>query len=85
MPLKQRFKMHMRLQNGAMYAYDILDDGKVIGSKSEYLDKKKQTMTVTYTLGDKSYTTPSAFMRAYELQKRDAEFDAAAPKDNDHG
>lgn len=82
--LYQQFVMHMRLQGAAIYSYNILDAGKkVIGAKSVTLDKKKKTETTTYALNGREeiFTSRDDFLAAYIQQLRDAEWEAAKPKD----
>lgn len=90
MTLRQRKSGHMRLQGGALYAYDIVDDETVVGSKTVHINKKTNPWkeTATYFLGDVEFKTAAEFRTAYERQKLDAErskeWDAAAPKTGDH-
>jgi hypothetical protein len=78
--LRQRMQMHARLQGGALYIYDILNEaGETVGALSVRLDKKKRTETRTYTLGDRELTSADDFRRAYQQKLNDDEFDAAAP------
>lgn len=77
--------MHARLQGGALYVYDILDGDKVIGSKSDTIDKTKKPWkhTIKLVLGEQEFRTAEEFYAAYEKQKlqmiRDQEWEMAAP------
>lgn len=77
--------MHARLQGGALYQYDILDGGKVVGAKSVHIDKTKKPWkeTVKMVLGEQEFRTSEEFINAYEKQKlqaiRDQEWEMAAP------
>jgi hypothetical protein len=88
MKLRQRFVMHARIQGGALYGYNIIDEAdRVVGHKSIHINKKTAPWkeTATYTLGDLEFTNAADFRKAYEAKiitdKRDAEWDAAAPKE----
>lgn len=88
MKLRRRFSMHARMQGGALYAYDLIDeDGAVVGSQSSHINKCKSpwTETHTYRLGDLEFKTKEevidAFEKLVEQRRRDAEWSAAAPKE----
>lgn len=77
-----RFAAHIRLQGGAIYLHHVVDAaGKVIGSMSSHLDKKKKTTTKTYSIGDQTFSDIEDFRKAYDQTLRDQEWDAAKPKD----
>lgn len=88
--VRQRFAMHMKLQGGSIYAYDLLDEaGTVIGaySKTRKTVRGETKITLKYLLGSGpdaiEYETPLAFMEAYKqlLKEKlaDDEWNAAAP------
>jgi hypothetical protein len=59
-------------KGGWAHAYDILDNGRVVGSKSVYCETRNSEPKTTYWLGDRSFATAREFIAAYEASKREA-------------
>lgn len=85
--IRQRFAVHMRLQGGHAYAYDLLNDkDEVTGSFTKSTIRRKGVVTETrcYVLGTgddaREFDTPSALIQAYKQKLADDEWDAADPK-----
>jgi hypothetical protein len=83
--LKRRLTMHLRLQGGSQYLYDVLDplrSDAVIGRLSVTIDKRKKggwVETKTFTLDgvDREFASAREFYDAYE-QKLKGQIDATA-------
>lgn len=83
MTLRQRFAMHARLQGGYMYVHTIFDDetGRDVGTVTSTKYRKMRQEERLYAIGDRTFDSVGDFRKAYEQQRRDEEFDAAAPND----
>jgi hypothetical protein len=77
--------LHMRLgRGGYVYGFRVIDtDGKHVGDKFVRLEKSGAKESTTYTLGDDKYGSAAEFREAYnrkiEAERRDREWEAAAP------
>lgn len=78
--LRERKNMHMRLQGGAMYGYDLVDPercDKIVGTKMVHVNKRTRpwTETTTYVLLDASpmpeFKTAADFLAAYEAKLKE--------------
>jgi hypothetical protein len=72
MNLLERKVMHMRMQNGAQYGYEVFDRDRgdaVIGTHSIYINKKthpwSEQHTYALTGDDRTFPTSKEFFAAY--------------------
>lgn len=79
--LKQVFVMHIRGRVSIM-SYRIIDAaGKIVGHKTISTVNKTGKSTVVYAIGDERFDDAGSFLKAYQQTLRDAEWEAAAPKE----
>jgi hypothetical protein len=83
--VRRRLRAHIRLGSGSSYAYDLLDEaGGKIGEYHAFVARsKKEKSSHSYFLGEREFATAAEFLEAYyaklEQDRRDAEWNAAAP------
>lgn len=90
--LFQRTVLHLSMTHGATYGSELTDEsGKVVAYMSSFVSKneKKHPSRTVYRLGDREFVDDAeGFRQAYaeqlEQQRRDREWEAAAPADERH-
>lgn len=83
--LYRRFAGHARLQGGSMFWYRVLDaDKREVGSLTMTTIRKRGTVTkatIFRTLDGREFGDAESFRRDHIKRLRDAEWNAAKPKD----
>ena len=66
MKLTRRHTAHIRMDGGAVYVYDVMRDGVVVGTMSVRIDKKVRpwTESTTYAIGSRTFESLAAFKAA---------------------
>lgn len=71
MKLTRRLTLHIRMEGGAAYVYDMFHQGVFVGTMSVKINKRVSpwTDTTTYAIGDRTFESLADFKAAIAAER----------------